>query len=128
MKVVGAGLGAKSRRRKRLREVSAPEETGRKDREPGAWKVGLGGPCASHGVRPGGLGTTPLRLGGRGLMGSKPTTKAGGAGEKRSDQSRKVGCVEVCKCRFTKLVPVAWGLTLTHPGEATGRQEPPDGI
>lgn len=61
-------------------------------------------------------------------MGSKPTKKTGGAREKRRDQARKAGCIEVCKCRFTKLVPVAWGLTLTHPGEAIGKLEPPDGI
>lgn len=61
-------------------------------------------------------------------MGSKPTMKTWGRGEKRPDLARKAGRIEVCKYRFIKLAPVARALTLSDPREARGKQESPDGI
>lgn len=127
MKVVGAGPGGKSRRRKRLREVwgsgrdrKEGQGAGRLEgwpqwalRQP--WSPAWG---AGH-YTPKARGTRP-----HGVQAHEEDWGRGGEEEGPITQG---GCVEVCKCRFTKLVPVAWGLTLTHPGEATGKQEPPDG-
>lgn len=55
---------------------------------------------------------------------AKSTKKTEGGSEKRTDQVCKGWSTEVCKCKFTKLVPGARALTFTDPGEVKGKQEP----